>query len=60
MQVAGTEIAAQARELGPDEREGTWRELVAANPRLAAAQQKAGRTLPVVVLAPQIRATANR
>lgn len=52
LQVGAEHIAAEARELEAGEGEGAWNELTAANPQLTAAQHKAERTLPVVVLSP--------
>ena len=43
-------VEATAREATGPEREELWHRLVTANPRIADAERKAGRTLPVVVL----------
>lgn len=46
------DIGVQARELHDAERDAMWRELTAANRYLERVARKAGRLLPVLVLAP--------
>ena len=53
VQVRGETREVTAREARGEEREALWARLTRANPALAKAQERAGRELPVLVLAPR-------
>lgn len=55
VRVRTQDVDVLARELHGSEREDMWRRLTSANPRLEDAARKAGRTLPVLLLAPAPR-----
>jgi hypothetical protein len=53
VQIGARRLQCRPRELVDDERDAVWRDLVLARaPEVAKYAQKAGRTIPVAVLAP--------
>jgi deazaflavin-dependent oxidoreductase (nitroreductase family) len=52
VRVGREDVAVLARELGGTERDAVWRQLTAANRYLDGVARKAGRALPVLMLAP--------